>query len=97
MFRLMHELSVRLLVKTASVTTANERRKIGAAMDRINQVRSDIEDRMLHEHPELSNDYLSVFYGSTVGDPRNPIDEEVLSLAAQQAEHLVRCSDSNNR
>ncbi len=89
MFRLMNQLSVHLLVGTASVTKAAERRKIRSAMSRINQVRSDIEDRMFHEHPELSNDYLSVFYGSTLAAPRNSVDEEVLSLVEQQVNHLV--------
>ena len=36
---------------------------------------------MFHDHPQLSNEYLDVFYGNTDSTPRNRVDEKVLGIA----------------
>ena len=52
------------------------------------QVCSDTEDRMFLEHPDLSNEYLDVFYGVVSNDTRTDVDRKVVKMAQEMTEQL---------
>jgi hypothetical protein len=45
---------------------------------------------MFHDHPEVSNDYLNVFYGDLKHEPRTPVDAEVMAKAKEAADVLFK-------
>lgn len=86
--RLIKTLGSRLAVNVSRVLPAAESDKLLRALRKIDGVCSKAEDRMFHDHPELSNDYLSVFYGAINNTPRNSLDEEMIERARQVADEL---------
>ncbi|MCH4027321.1 MAG: hypothetical protein LKE84_00220 [Lachnospiraceae bacterium] len=62
--------------------------KIVRAMDKVEQVCSDTEDRMFLEHPDLSNEYIDVFYGDVRNDTRTDVDRKVVKMAHEMTEQL---------
>ena len=49
----------------------------------ISKMASEIEDRMLHDYPEVSNEYLDVFYGSVVKDENSELGSELNGYASE--------------
>jgi len=45
---------------------------------------------MFHDHPEISNEYLDVFYGNFNGKPRNAVDAEVMEKAKEKADEFFK-------
>lgn len=83
--RLFKELGAKLAVDMSGVLSAPDYDKLFRALRRIDEVCSRAEDNMFHDYPKLGNEYLTVFYGSTGGKPRNAVDEEIISRAKQVA------------
>lgn len=50
---------------------------------------SRAEDRMFADHPELSNEYLDVFYGGLDTKPRNEVDRMILIRVRERLEKLL--------
>lgn len=86
--RLYRTLGGKLLADISGVLPAPEQDKLMRAMRRIDQIAFAAEDNMLRDYPELSNDYLDVFSGTTAGGPRNSIDRKVIELAKEAADGL---------
>lgn len=86
--RLMKNLGTKLVVDISKVLPAAETDKLLRTLGEMDEVCSRAEDRMFHDHPELSNDYLSVFYGAINNTPRNSLDEEMIERARQVADEL---------
>ena len=57
-------------------------------MKRIDEVCSKVEDELLRDYPDLSNEYIDVFYGSADLSPRNDVDRQVMAIARKAAEKL---------
>ncbi len=89
MMRLLKEIGSHTLVQGSRVMSASDSDKMMRVLDRIDQICSRLEDNMFHDHPELSNDYLSVFYGAFSNYPRNPTDEKVVKLAREIADSIL--------
>ena len=51
---------------------------------------SRADDNMFHDHPEISNEYMDVFYGAVSGKPRNAVDAEVIARAKETADGLFK-------
>lgn len=83
--RLFKELSAKFMVDLSKVLSAPDTDKLYRALRRIDEVCSRAEDNMFHDYPKLGNEYLSVFYGSTSNEPRNAVDEEVITTAKKMA------------
>ena len=49
----------------------------------ISKMSSEIEDRMLHDYPDVSNEYLDVFYGSVVKDENSELGSELNGYASE--------------
>ena len=43
---------------------------------------------MFRDHPEVSNEYLDVFYGDMGFEPRNEVDRDVIEIARNIANEL---------
>lgn len=86
--RLYKTLGVRLAVDISAVLSAQDQDKLQRAMSKIDEICSKAEDNMFHDHPELSNHYIDVFYGSTDNDPRNDVDHKILTMAREAADEL---------
>lgn len=61
--------------------------KISKHIKAIEDILKKQENQMFTKWPQLTDDYLRVFYGS-LKDVRNPIDRQVADLAKQSAEQL---------
>ncbi len=48
------------------------------------------EDNMFRDHPDLTDEYLDVFYGSTEMEPRNDVDRKVIAMAREAADGLFK-------
>ena len=61
LFRILGDI---LAIHISRVLSASASEKFMRALQRIDEVRSRAEDNMFHDHPDLSNEYLDVFYGN---------------------------------
>ena len=87
--RLLKALATRLICDLYPVVHASDVDKIRKAMEKIHKVCSDVEDNMFRDYPELSDQYLTVFYGALDGETRNEVDREVKALAKGIADELL--------
>ena len=88
--KLFRALAGLLAIDISHVLLASDSDKFMRTLQRIDEARSRAEDNMFHDHPELSNDYLAVFYGTTSGKPMNAVDEEVMALAKEIRNGLLQ-------
>lgn len=88
--RLYKTLGTRLAVDISRVLSAADQDKLIRALGKIDEICSRVEDNMFHDHPQLSNQYLDVFYGSTDGRPRNEVDEKIIDMAKEAADGLFK-------
>lgn len=88
--RLFKSASSEVIATLSEVMPKQDYRKIMLTMDRVNQVCSDTEDRMFLEHPDLSNEYIDVFYGDVRNDTRNEVDWKVVQMAHELSESLFK-------
>ena len=49
----------------------------------ISKMASEIEERMLHDHPGVTNEYLDVFYGSVMKDGNSELGNELNGYASE--------------
>lgn len=89
-FRLMKEVTAKLCVDASKVLTPAETDSMMRALGRLDQTCSKAEDHMFKDHPEVSNEYLSVFYGDLSDSSNNPIDEEIIGIAKKVADELFK-------
>ncbi len=57
-------------------------------MRKIDEICAKADDNMFRDHPDLSNDYLDVFYGGLGSEPRNSVDRKVIGLAEETVREL---------
>lgn len=88
--RLFRTLGVILAIHISRVLSTPDTDKFLRALRRIDEVRSRAEDNMFHDHPEISNEYLDVFYGNFKGRPRNAVDAEVMAKAKEKADEIFK-------
>lgn len=83
--RLINELVIGLCKNAWGVASAVDNKKLDRALELISEVRSNIEDNMFRDFPELSDDYVNVFYGGLKRQPVNRVDAEQMALAERIA------------
>jgi pterin-4a-carbinolamine dehydratase len=88
--RLFMALADILVLHISQVLLAPDTDKFLRAIQKIDEVRSRAEDNMFHDHPEISNEYLDVFYGNFIEKPRNAVDEEIRALAKEKTDELFK-------
>ena len=88
--RLFKTLGTKMTVEISRVLSASDTKKLMRALDKVDEICSRVEDNMFRDHPDLSDDYLDVFYGSTEMEPRNDVDRKVIELAREAADGLFK-------
>ena len=88
--RLYKTLGAKLFTDISKVLSRQDQEILLKAMGRIDRICSRAEDNMFHDHPQLSNQYIDVFYGSTDGEPRNEVDKEIVEMAKEAADGLFK-------
>ena len=86
--RLYKTLGTRLYVDIAPLLYKADLHKLDRAQELINEVCSKVDDNMFRDHPEISNAYTKVFYGTTADEPRDDVDKEMLTRAREVADKL---------
>lgn len=82
-FQKVFESATKVLPKKDVYKLVHAERKISA-------VKSDVEDRMFHDHPSLDNEYIRVFYSDNFNKSMiNDIDKEMQQKILTAAENLV--------
>ncbi|MBR1442738.1 MAG: hypothetical protein IJ583_04310, partial [Firmicutes bacterium] len=88
--RLFKALSTRLVVEIDSVLSTKDIDKMLNAFNKIDEVCSKVEDNMFVDFPNLSDEYLDVFYGALNDKPRNDTDKRITEIAKEIAHELFR-------
>ena len=86
--RLYKTLGTQLYVDIAPVVYKADLNKLYRAQELINEVCSKVDGYMFNDHPEISNAYTRVFYGTTAAEPRDDVDKEMLAKAREVADKL---------
>lgn len=84
--RLVKTLASRAFVDVGGLIKVSDQNKLRRALNLIDEICSTAEDNMYRDHPGLSDEYTSVFYGVTNTSARNNVDRDILSLAGNVAE-----------
>lgn len=88
--RLYRTLGGRLLMDISKVLSAPDQDRLMRALRRIDQIAFAAEDNMFRDYPELSNDYLDVFSGTTDIEQGKDIDRKMIELARETADGLFK-------
>lgn len=86
--RLFKTLGSKLVCEISTVLSASDQDMMLRALDKIDLACSRAEDNMFRDHPELSDQYVDVFYGGTDSRPRNELDAEMIRRAREAADEL---------
>ena len=81
MFRTYKTMAAKLSVSASPFLTKVKWQKLQKAIDTIGSFASELEDKMFEEHPEITDEYVDVFYGATTNEPRNELDAEMVERA----------------
>ena len=82
-----------LLIKMVSnkMLLLSESSTLSRCLDMIDNFKGDQENKMLDAYPDLSNDYLRIFYGPVNREPEDEnVDKVVIELAKKTAEDLFK-------
>ncbi|RRG07466.1 MAG: hypothetical protein DUD30_00800 [Lactobacillus sp.] len=88
--RLFKAVASKLVVDSSVILSAADTDSLMGAVDRVERLCSRAEDNMFKDFPEVSNDYLSVFYGDLADTPYNEVDEEIHSKAKEIVNDIIR-------
>lgn len=86
--RLFKTLGAKLATDISKVMKSGDTDMLLRALDKVDIICSRAEDNMFRDFPDISSDYIDVFYGCTKNDPRNEVDAEMVSLAKEVADGL---------
>lgn len=81
MFRTYKTMAAKLSVTASNFLTKAKWQKLQKAVDTVGSFASELEDKMFEEHPEITDEYVDVFYGATTNEPRNELDAEMVDRA----------------
>ena len=90
MMRLLKEVGGEALVEVSKVLKGSDSDRFWRAINTIDIICCRAEDNMFRDHPELSNEYTDVFYGSLDEEPRSDVGKDVIALAREAADELFR-------
>lgn len=69
-FRVFKTMACQLSVEASQFLQASQWAKLKKAVDTIGAFASPIEDKMFRDYPELTDEYVDVFYGATYNETR---------------------------
>lgn len=81
--RLLKSIYLKLLTDICPLLHSKDTDKLLKVSDDISRVCCRVDDYMFKGFPEISNEYVDVFYGSLNKPARNDVDKEIIELAKQ--------------
>ena len=87
--RLLKTLASKLSIDISQFVYRRDWDKFERALRIIDEVCSKAEDNMFADYPDLTNDYIHVFYSTTNVKPVNDADRKTLAIAREVADKLV--------
>lgn len=88
MMRLYKTIGDKMLYCAETVLSASDQDIILRAMRKIDLMCTRAEDNMFRDYPNLPNEYLGVFFGSTASEATNDVDREIIGIAREEAGKL---------
>jgi hypothetical protein len=90
MFRLYKSLGTRLFCRIYSekLLSAKDTNRLSTAMKTIGDICSITEDRMFNDYQDLSDEYLTVFYGDSTINNRTEVDKNIIEMGREIANSL---------
>lgn len=88
--RLLKTAGTKALIEISKVLYAKDTDRLIKALNTIDEICSRAEYNMFRDYPDLSNEYIDVFYGDVSDIPRNDVDEEIINLAREKADELFK-------
>ena len=86
--RLYKAIITRLAIDISTVISAADQDRLLDTASKVARICSRAEDKMFADYPELSGEYLDVFYGPLNDSPRNDVDRQVVEMAREAADGL---------
>ena len=86
--RLMKAVTVKAACSLGGVLTSDEYAKVSRALSLLDEAVSRADDRLFRDHPDIADEYTSVFYGHLGGAPISPLDEEMHRRAKEYADGI---------
>ena len=88
--RLYKTLGAALTAEIGKILSKKDLESLFQAMKRIDEVCSRADDNMFRDHPEITDEYRDVFYGSTNREPVGSLDRRMISMAREAADALFK-------
>lgn len=88
--RLLKTVGTKAMTAISPLLYAKDSDKFVAVLNWFALISSRLEDKMLSDHPNLDNKYLDVFYGNLSDNPRNQIDEKMITMAKEKVDELFK-------
>lgn len=76
-------LSALLRLSSGKVPKSMYNSRIWAIDKELAKISGDLEERMLHDHPEVSNEYLNVFYGPAPKKGNSELEDRLNEYATE--------------
>lgn len=90
--QLLRALLSKLWIDSYAVLLSTDNDKLARVQPILDELCSKAEDKMFADFPELTNEYIHVFYGRTdMQDHPDDLDREMIALAREVADSLF-CS-----
>ena len=91
--RLLSDIGTKAAVTMSKVLPAKETDRLVNLLNRFDEIKSKADDQLFRDYPALGHEGTDVFYGTLGQEPRNQLDEEIISIAKQKAMGLFDCED----
>lgn len=88
--RLLKTVGTKAVVAISPVLHAKDTDKFLKALNSIDEICSKADSNMFSDHINLGNEYVDVFYGDLASEPRNDVDEKIITMAKESADELFK-------
>lgn len=95
--RLLKTLLTKVLVDGDAILKQRDIDDLDAAYNKIGEVCGAADGYMFKDHPEVSDEYLHVFYGGTNAEPVDDLEKELLDIAREIAVEITHPKRSDHQ
>ncbi|HEK9982050.1 TPA: hypothetical protein TUU08_000153 [Streptococcus equi subsp. zooepidemicus] len=88
--RLLKTVGTKVVVAISPVLHAKDTDRLLNAFKVIDEICSKADSNMFYDHINLGNEYVDVFYGDLASEPRNDVDEKIITMAKERAVELFK-------
>lgn len=88
--RLLKTVGTKAVVAISPVLHAKDTDKFLKALNTIDVICSKADSNMFSDYPDLDNEYIDIFYGDLSSDPKNGVDEKIITMAKERTVELFK-------